>query len=96
MDRDRLRTCSNHDLIDSAGHIVATLSATHSALLDILAIIDERELWRADGCCSFIDWITFRYGVTRKTAHEWVESARALADLPHLAEAFAAGEQSWD
>jgi hypothetical protein len=96
LDRDRLRACSGHDLIDTAGQLAATLSATHAALLEVLTVIDERELWRADGCCSFQDWITMRFGVSRKTAHEWVETERSLVGLPHLARAFADGELSWD
>lgn len=96
MDRDRLRACSGHDLIDTAGQLAATLSATHAALLEVLTVIDERELWRADGCCSLQDWITMRFGVSRKTAHEWVETERALMYLPHLAQTFADGELSWD
>lgn len=49
MDRDRLRACAGQDLIATAGQLAATYSATHAALLDVLAVIDERELWRADG-----------------------------------------------
>ena len=96
MDRDRLRATSAPDLIATAGQLAGVLSATHATLLEVLAVIDERQLWRADGCCSMADWITFRYGVARKTANEWTEAARALCDLPHLAEAFAAGELSFD
>ncbi|HWC13895.1 MAG TPA: DUF222 domain-containing protein, partial [Actinomycetota bacterium] len=96
MDRDRLRACSSEDLIRSAGQLAAALAATHAALLEILSVVDERELWRGDGCCSFEDWISFSFGISRKTAHEWVDAARALTDLPHLAGAFAGGELSWD
>lgn len=96
MDRDRLRACAGHDLIDTAGQLAATHAATHAGLLEVLAVIDERALWRADGCCSFTDWIVFRYGTSRKTAHEWADAARSLADLPHLARAYGDGELSWD
>ena len=96
MDKDRLRATSARDLIDSAGQLAAVLSATHAALLEILAVIDERQLWRSDGCGSMADWVSFRFGVSRKTAHGWTDTARALGDLPHLSEAFASGELSWD
>ena len=96
MDRDRLRATSARDLTDSAGQLAAALSATHAALLEILAVIDERQLWRADGCASLQDWVSFRFGVARKTAHEWTDAARALSELPHLADAFSSGELSWD
>ncbi len=96
MDRDRLRATEGQALIDAAAQLAATMAATHAALLEMLSVIDERELWRADGCCSIVDWVTFRFGVSRKTANEWIEAARALTELPHIAAAFADGELSWD
>ncbi|MEA2517761.1 MAG: hypothetical protein QOG16_1599 [Actinomycetota bacterium] len=96
MDRDRLRACSSEDLIGSSIEVAARLSATHAALLDMIAVIDERQLWRSDGCLSCEDWVSFTYQVSRKTAHEWVDAARALGELPHLSARFATGELSWD
>ena len=96
MDRDRLRACSSEDLVESSIQIAARLSATQAALLDLIAVIDERELWRADGCLSLEDWVSFTYQVSRRTAHEWADAARALESLPHLSAAFASGELSWD
>ncbi|MDQ3646510.1 MAG: HNH endonuclease [Actinomycetota bacterium] len=96
MDRDRLRACTSDDLTRSARQLAATLTATQAALLEIVAVIDEREQWRTDGCLSLEDWITFTFQVGRRTAHEWADAARALVDLPHLSAAFASGEISWD
>ena len=96
MDRDRLRACSSEDLAGSARQLAATMAATHAALLDIIAVIDERKQWRSDGCLSLEDWIVFTFQVSRKTAHGWADAARALGDLPHLSAAFASGEISWD
>lgn len=96
MDRDRLRACSSEDLVRSSIQIAACLAAAQAALLDMIAVIDERERWRADGCLSLEDWVSFTYQVSRRTAHEWVDAARALEELPHLAAAFASGELSWD
>lgn len=96
MDRDRLRACAAPDLIDTAGQLAVAHAATHACLLDVLGVIDERELWRADGCVSFVDWIVLRFGVARKTAHEWAEAALVLRELPHLARAYGDGELSWD
>ena len=96
MDRDRLRACSSQDLVDASIQVAARLAATHAALLDLIAIIDERQLWRADGCLWLEDWVSYTYQVSRRTAHDWVDAARALGDLPHLSDAFASGELSWD
>lgn len=96
MDRDQLRACSTDDLVASGAQIAAMLASNQAALLDVIAVLDEREVWHRDGCVSLVDWVAFQYQVSRKTAHEWVEAARALGDLPHLAEAFGSGELSWD
>lgn len=96
MDLDRLRSCSVADLTATAQHLAALHSATHAALLDVLTVLDEREAWRADGAASNEDWISFKFGISHRTAHAWTETARTLKDLPHLAGAFAAGSLSFD
>ena len=96
MDRDRLRECSSEDLTRSARQLGAVLTATHAALLEIVAVVDEREHWRSDGCLSLEDWIAFTFQVGRTTARDWADAARALGELPHLSAAFASGEMSWD
>jgi hypothetical protein len=72
------------------------MTAAHAALLEIVAVIDEREQWRLDGCLSLQDWIALTFQVNRRTANEWTDAARALTELPHLSSAFASGELSWD
>ena len=76
--------------------MASTLSAVHAALLEIVSVIDEREQWRSEGCLSLEDWIVYTFEASRKTAHEWANAARSLAELPHLSAAFASGEMSWD
>jgi hypothetical protein len=96
VDLDRLRACSVADLVTTAQQLSALHSAVHAALLDVLTVIDEREAWRSDGAGSTEDWISFRLGVTHRTAHAWTETARSLTGLPHLAQAFADGSLSFD
>jgi hypothetical protein len=76
--------------------VAAQVASATAALLDFIAVLDERQAYRAEGCVSMEDWVSFNYQVSRKTAHEWVDAARALGELPHLSARFACGELSWD
>lgn len=96
MDRAALGACATGDLIDTAGRLNALLSATHATLLEVLAELDRRDVRVTDACGSMVDWTSFRLGVTRRTAHEWVDAARRLAEFPRIAAAFGDGRLSWD
>jgi hypothetical protein len=61
-----------------------------------VAEFDRAEAWRADGMTSMADWLVARYALARATALEWVRTARALSDLPAVADAVAAGRLSAD
>ena len=100
MDRDRLRAAFRErplsEVINTLCEVEALRRAVHATELEAIADIDAREGWRADGCASMVDWLCFRLSMTRKTAHEFLDAARATEELPHLAHAFATGELSWD
>ena len=94
--RDSFRTRPMSEVIDTLSEIETVHRATHAVILDAVAEIDAREGWSADGCLSMVDWLCFRFGWSRGYSHELVETARAMADLPSLSDAYAAGELSWD
>ena len=70
--------------------------ATWHQLLVHVAEFDRAEAWKADGMVSMADWLIARYGLARPTALEWVRTSRALAELPAVADAIAAGRLSAD
>ena len=100
MDETRLREAFRErplsEVIDTLLEVEALRRAVHATELEAIADIDAREGWRADGCASMADWLCFRLAMSRKTAHEFLEAARATGDLPHLSGAFSSGELSWD
>src|SRR5947208_12014070 len=59
--------------------------------LALLAEFDRREGWRGDGQLSGVDWLVWRCGMSRNTAHEKLRVARELGRRPLLREQFAAG-----
>jgi hypothetical protein len=57
---------------------------------------DRRKLWRRDGCRHMGQWLAAHLGVTASEGLRWTAAARALEDLPLIAEAFERGVLSLD
>jgi len=75
---------------------VAALTAASAEVLRLVAEVDERDLWEADGATSMSAWLAARYRVSKATAREWVRVAHALRGLPAIVQAHASGRLSWD
>lgn len=70
--------------------------AAHLELLDDVARMARDEEWTYDGANSMAHWLVNRYGLSHRTANEWVRVARAIEELPALRAAYRAGRISWD
>ena len=81
---------------DALAAAVSTLAAhIHAAtyrLLTLIAELDRREVWAAQGALSCAHWLSWACGIDTHTAREKVRVARALTELPLLSEALAKGE----
>lgn len=73
-----------------AQHTAAIASATCRWLL-MIAELDRREAWATWECRSMVHWLGWKCGIDRRTGRDHVRVGRALAALPHVTEAFAAG-----
>ena len=65
---------------------------TVRSLLALIAELDRREVWAAQGALSCAQWLSWACGIDTHTAREKVRVARALRDLPLLSEGLAKGE----
>lgn len=74
----------------------AWANANLAKLLDLVAEYDRRELWKPDGAKSMAAWLGYQYGLTSRTAREWVEVAHALVGLPALRTEFVEGRLSFE
>ena len=74
-----------------AGHIAA---ATCRLLL-LVAELDRRDAWASWGCRSMSQWLSWKCGLGRATAREYVRVARALESLPSITAAFSEGRLSY-
>jgi hypothetical protein len=79
------------ELLGLAGHI----AAAECRFLQLLAEFDERNGWAGDGIRSCAHWLSWRAGMSLRTATEHLRVAHALRNLPHITEAFAAGRISY-
>ena len=81
---------------DALAAAISTLAAhIHAAtyrLLVLIAELDRREVWAAQGALSCAHWLSWACGIVTNTAREKVRVARALIELPLLSEALAKGE----
>ena len=81
---------------DTLAAVVSTLAAhIHAAtgrLLALIAELDRREVWSAQGALSCAHWLSWSRGIDTHAAREKVRVARALTGLPPLSEAIAQGE----
>jgi hypothetical protein len=79
------------ELLGLAGHI----AAAEARFLQLLGEFDERGGWAGDGIRSCAHWLSWRAGMSRRTAVERLRVAHALRNLPRITEAFAAGRVSY-
>jgi hypothetical protein len=79
------------ELLGLAGHI----AAAECRFLQLLAEFDHRNGWAGDGIRSCAHWLSWRAGMSLRTATEHLRVAHALRHLPRIAKAFAAGRISY-
>jgi hypothetical protein len=87
-----MTTCDlESELLGLAGHI----AAAECRFLQLLAEFDQRNGWAGDGIRSCAHWLSWRAGMSLRTATEHLRVAHALQNLPQISEAFAAGQISY-
>ena len=79
------------ELLTLAGHV----AAAQCRFLLLLAEYDRRGGWAGPELRSCAHWLSWRIGMSLRTASEHVRVAHALAKLPAVTAAFAAGKISY-
>src|SRR5688500_13032908 len=91
---DGYRTCETDDLVAAYRDLGGLVRAAEAERLQILAALDEREAWKADGCADAAQWVVLQDAVTRGAARDAVDTARRLAELPVITAAAEEGRLS--
>lgn len=82
-------------LADEITLLAGQIAAATARFLRLLAEFDDLGCWGGVGIRSLAHWLSFRAGMSLRTARDHVRVARALKDLPVTAAAFEAGELSF-
>ncbi len=93
MDWERV---TNDEIEETLTHFVGLTSASQARVCELVAEVDRRQQFLADGSRTLTDWLSARFLIRHKTARQLVSVARRLEDLPLLSQRFAAGEFSLD
>jgi hypothetical protein len=75
--------------------LAAHIHAATYRLLVLIAEFDRREGWGGEGIRSMAHWLNWKCGIGMNAAREKVRVARALEELPKIAERFSSGELSY-
>ena len=89
---DDFSTMDDDALAAAVSTLAAHIHAATYRLLVLIAELDRREVWAAQGALSCAHWLSWACGIDTHTAREKVRVARALTELPLLSEALAKGE----
>ena len=86
---------STFELAEGLVELRRRINADEARWLMLVAEFDRREVWRADGHVSMVDWLVVRCGLGRSTAKERVRVAHALGRRPLVRSRFADGSVSY-
>ena len=89
---DDFSTMDDDALAAAVSTLAAHIHAATYRLLVLIAELDRREVWAAQGALSCAHWLSWACGIDTHTAREKVRVARTLGELPLLSEALAKGE----
>ncbi len=93
---DRYRACATDDLVEAYHQMVALSRVARAEASAIVSVLDERQIWAADGCVDMVSWIAASESIRRANAASVLAVAKGLARLPHCSAAAGRGELSAD
>jgi hypothetical protein len=93
---DRYRLMSTEDLASAYRDLGGLVRAVEAQRLSMLAVLDEREAWRPDGCLNTAQWVAATDAVGASTARVTVAMAQALPSLPAITAVVEAGGLSFE
>ncbi|MFC7755492.1 HNH endonuclease signature motif containing protein [Tsukamurella soli] len=88
-------TLTVDELAERVVGYASQIAALTARFLDYLAEFDLRHGWSGHGILSCSHWLSWKAGLSLRTAQEHVRIARTLRELPLMRAAFAAGTLSY-
>jgi hypothetical protein len=93
---DAAATVTPDELTEVLDQTFQLMCAAERRFLDAVRQFTERELYEGDGARTMVDWLTFRYSVSRERATGYVRVATGLPALPALSSAYEDGRLGVD
>ena len=84
------------ELIEGLDAVHFEISVRQRKLLAIIAELDERKVWRDDGCRDMAQWLAGRMGISSWTGRRWVNASHAIPTLPLISQALESGRLCLD
>ena len=94
MERE-ISEVSTPELVAEITALAGHLNAANARFLALIAELDRRKGWAEWGVKSCAHWLDWKCGIDVAAARERIRVARALANLPRIAAAMAAGRLSY-
>ncbi|KQR99435.1 HNH endonuclease [Williamsia sp. Leaf354] len=86
---------SDDELTDRVVGYASQIAALTARFLDLLREFDDRKVWSGIGIRSCAHWLSWKTGMSLRTAQDHLRIAHALTDLPRVSDAFAEGRLSY-
>ena len=87
---------ATHPLTTALDTANAAVGRAQRHMLHLIADADRCDICRGSGARDTAHWLSMRYGVSEWKARRWVAGAKALENLPRIAEALEAGQLGID
>ncbi|MBA2366513.1 MAG: DUF222 domain-containing protein [Actinobacteria bacterium] len=84
------------ELIEGLHSLHFVLSVTRRKFLTIISELDERKLWRDQGCRDMAQWLSGRIGISQWMAGRWVNASHVITKLPLISAALESGRLGLD
>lgn len=95
FDERPLDQLSDDELCDKVAGFASQIASLTARWLVMLVELDRRGTWANQGTVSCAHWLSWRTGLSVRTAQEHLRIGYALQDLPLISEAFAAGRLTY-
>ncbi|MGJ0118521.1 DUF222 domain-containing protein [Williamsia sp. MIQD14] len=86
---------SDAELADRVVGFASQIAALTARFVELLREFDDRGVWSGVGIRSSAHWLSWKTGMSLRTAQDHLRIAHALTDLPRASEAFAEGRLSY-
>ena len=84
------------ELLEGMDALHFEISVRQRKLLTVISELDERKVWRDNGCRDMAQWLSGQLGISQWIASRWVNASHVISTLPLTSEALENGRLCLD